>query len=498
MKHSPTLILAVVLLSLALLPSCSKSSANETAERPAVAVEMATVAPSDLEDTIEVVGTLTAKFEGEVKAEYSGIVTDVYVTEWVPVTKGTLLARFDRREPEAELKAATAARLQSEVAANRAQRELERSVKLKAAGLATQQNLDDARTAAEAADAQLGASKAQEEMSRTRLAKTAIVSPMDGVVAERTVNPGDFIENMGSPAPMFRIVDNRKLELTVSIPSSSIAAVTLGQPLRFSSDALAGRTFEGHVSFINPAADESSRTVRVIALVDNKDGALKTGLFVKGSIVTGERKGVLSIPRSALVTWDPATRAGVVFVVEGDRAKRKDVVTGTSAGQLIPVEQGVAAGDHVVTRGAFNLKDGDRVAVAKGTVAWMGAEPTEQIAGCHPDDRASAREEGSLRLVQMMFLPPAPAHVARLYQPARSLLASFVGMTARIGGAEQTCRAERSNGSLRLVQMRFLPPAPAHVARLYQPARSLLASLVGMTTRNGGATSTPHSLPLGA
>jgi len=366
MKRTLTPILAVTLLSLTLLPSCTKSSATDTAERPAVAVEMATVAPSDLEDTIEVVGTLTAKFEGEVKAEYSGIVTDVYVTEWVPVKKGTLLARFDTREPEAELKAATAARLQAEVGANRAQRELERGVKLKAAGLATQQNLDDARTAAEAADAQLGASKAQEDMARTRLAKTAIVSPMDGVVAERTVNPGDFIENMGSPAPMFRIVDNRKLELTVSVPSSSIAAVKLDQPLRFSTDAIRGRTFEGHVSFINPAADESSRTVRVIALVDNKDGALKTGLFAKGSIVTGERKGVLSIPRSALVTWDPATRAGVVFVVDGDRAKRKNVVTGTSAGQLIPVEQGVAAGDRVVTRGAFNLKDGDRVAVAKG------------------------------------------------------------------------------------------------------------------------------------
>ena len=376
-------LLSIVLLAANLHLSCTKSSANDgAAERPAVAVEATLVAPSDIEDTIAVVGTLTAKFEGEVKAEYSGTITDVYVTAWVPVKKGTLLARFDRREPEASLEAATAARMQAAVGATRAQRELERGQQLKAAGLATQQSLDDARTAAEAADAQLGAARAQEEMARTRLAKADVVAPMDGVIAERTVNPGDFIENMGSPAPMFRIVDNRKLELTVSIPSSAIEGVRLGQPLRFSTDAIAGRTFEGVVSFINPAADEASRTVRIIALVDNRDGALKSGLFAKGSIVTGERKGVLSIPRSALVTWDPATRAGVVFVIAGDRAKRKDIVTGTSAGDQIPVETGVSAGEMVVTRGAFNLKDGDRVAVAKGNQALTGTiAPPECGAG---------------------------------------------------------------------------------------------------------------------
>ncbi|MGK2855896.1 MAG: efflux RND transporter periplasmic adaptor subunit [Thermoanaerobaculia bacterium] len=367
-------LLLTSLSSLALLSFCSKSSAEGSgSERPAVAVEAALVAPSDIEDTIAVVGTLSAKFEGEVKAEYSGTITEVFVTEWVPVKKGTLLARFDTREPEAELKAATAARLQAQVGANRARRELERSEQLKAAGLATQQSLDDARTAAEAAAAEVRASEAREEMAKTRLAKTAVVAPMDGVIAERTVNPGDFIENMGSPAPMFRVVDNRKLELTVSVPSSAIETVRLGQPLRFSSDAIAGRTFEGVVSFINPAADVSSRTVRVIAIVDNADGALKSGLFAKGSIVTGERKGVLSIPRSALVTWDPATRVGIVYVVAGDRAARKEVVTGTSAGDQLPVEKGVSAGDLVVTRGAFNLKDGDRVAVAKGKAADMGS-----------------------------------------------------------------------------------------------------------------------------
>jgi membrane fusion protein, multidrug efflux system len=354
-----------VCFTLPAVTACSGRGENAASERPPVAVEIGRVALGDLTESIAVVGTLLPKFEGEVKAEYSGTVTDVYVTEWVHVAKGTLLARFDRREPEAILQAATAARLQAAVASTRASRELDRAVKLKAAGLATQQQLDDARSAAEAAAAQLNAAKAQVEMAHTRLLKTEVRAPIDGVIAQRIVNPGSYVQNMGSESKMFRIVDNRLLELTVSIPSTQIAAVKLGQPLSFTTDAVPGRTFEGRVSFINPAADEGSRTVPVVAIVENSSGALKSGLFAKGVIITGRRSGVLRAPRSAMLTWDPATRKGVVFVVTGDRVQRKDVVTGSAAAEDVEITNGLTAGDTVVTRGAFNLRDGDRVAVAR-------------------------------------------------------------------------------------------------------------------------------------
>jgi RND family efflux transporter MFP subunit len=367
MTTRPRAPLAAVLLVLAALGGirCSRGGGPAGSAKPAVAVETAPAVSGDLRETIEVVGTLAPKFQAEVKTEYSGTVTDVLVTEWVRVAKGTVLLRFDAREAEAGASAARAGLLQAEVGRNRASRELERTVKLKEAGLATQQNLDDARTASEAAEAQLAAAKAQKEMAETKLAKTVIRAPFDGVVSSRTVNPGDFIENMGSPKPMFRIVDNRRLDLTVTVPSSRISAVALGQPLLFTTDAVPGRTFTGKVQFINPAADESSRTVKVVALVDNGDETLKTGLFVKGSIVTGERKGVLRVPRTALLTWDLAARSAVVFVVEGDKAVRKTIETGASAGDDVEVARGLSAGDRVVTRGGFNLSEGDRVAVVE-------------------------------------------------------------------------------------------------------------------------------------
>ncbi|HYM61309.1 MAG TPA: efflux RND transporter periplasmic adaptor subunit [Thermoanaerobaculia bacterium] len=358
----------ILLLALIPLCGCSRPAAPQVvSERPPVAVEISRVSAGNIKESIAVVGTLASKFQGEVKAEFSGIVTDVYVTEWVRVSKGALLARFDSRDSVTTLRAATAARMQAEVGATRATRELDRMEKLKAAGLATEQSLDDARTASGAAEAQLNAAKAQEDAARTRLAKTEVLAPMDGVIAERTVNPGDYIQNMGSTKPMFRIVDNRRLELTVSIPSSRIAEVRLGQPLSFTTEAVPGRAFEGRVSFINPAADEASRTVKIVATVqndaDHDGGALKSGLFVKGAIVTGERTGVLRIPTRAMVTWDPGSRAGVVFVVSGERVQKKNVSTGAASGDEIEIASGMAAGETVVTRGAFDLRDGDRVRI---------------------------------------------------------------------------------------------------------------------------------------
>jgi len=100
-----------------------------------------------------------------------------------------------------------------------------------------------------------------------------------------------------------------------------------------------------------------------VAVVDNPDETLKSGLFAIGEIVTGERRGVLRVPRSAFVTWDLSARSAVVFVVDGEKAVRRTVETGAGAGDDVEVTKGIAAGERVVTRGAFNLSEGVRVAV---------------------------------------------------------------------------------------------------------------------------------------
>ncbi|MCM2358788.1 MAG: efflux RND transporter periplasmic adaptor subunit [Geobacteraceae bacterium] len=367
----------------ATLSSCSGKSEAKKGEaavrKPAVAVETAVAGAAELVEGIEVTGSLDPKFCADVKTQIPGLVKQVYVTEWVRVRKGTPLARIDVAEAEALVKRAEAAiesaragLAQTRVAATRTERELARTMKLKEAGLATQQSVDDAQSETAAAAARIEAARAQirvaeEELrqARARQAKGAVVSPIDGVVALREVNVGDLASDAAAARPIFRIVDNRLLNLTVTVSSADSARVRVGQPLEFTVDSLPGKTFTGRVMYINPELSAADRSLKVIAEVRNDGELLKGGLFAKGRIVAGRRGGVLQLPRSALSGWDMAARKASVFVVEGDAARLRQVETGAVAGELVEIAAGLKAGEKYVSRGGFNLNDGDQVLVAQ-------------------------------------------------------------------------------------------------------------------------------------
>lgn len=376
-------MLVAIFLASAILPfGCSKpgDAMKGTAGKPAVAVETAKAAPGDIIQGVEVVGSLSAKMQADVRPELAGIVTHVFATEWVQVKKGSPLAQLDVRELqlqqqhlEAAVEAARAAVKQAEVVKNRSEREYERAMKLKEAGLLTQQNLDDAATDREAkaaglsaASAQLAATEHDHKQMKTHIAKAVLCSPMDGVVSMRNVNVGDMVGDVGGQKILFHIVDNRLLDLTVTVPTKEMENVRVGQPLVFSTDAIPGKEFAGKVTYINPAVDEVDRSVKIVAEVRNPSEELKTGLFVKGRIVTGKRSDVLQVPRTSLLAWDTVEKKANVFVVRGEKAERKAITTGAVSLDLVEVVSGIAAGDAVVTRGGFGLKDGDRVTVVSG------------------------------------------------------------------------------------------------------------------------------------
>jgi membrane fusion protein, multidrug efflux system len=353
-----------------LLPTaCGDSRAKEAEKRsgkPAVAVEVAPVTRTDLRESIDVVGSLSAKFSADVKSVVTAVIAEVYVTEWVEVKRGTPLARLTMREDEATVEALKASVLQAKVAETRSLREFERASKLKEAGLITQQGLDDARSARDAAEAVIKAAEAQLKAAQARLSKSLILSPMDGMISFRGVSAGDRVENMGSDTPMFRVVDNRILDLTVSVPSVKMASVKIGQPLNFGVDSFPGKVFKGKVMFINPSLDSINRTMKVVAEVRNDQGLLRGGLFVKGYIETGMRQGILQIPRASLLNWNLTENAAEVFIVKEDRGELRRVRTGIASGDYVEIPSGLAAGERVVTRGAFNLRNGDRVRIVTG------------------------------------------------------------------------------------------------------------------------------------
>jgi RND family efflux transporter MFP subunit len=376
-------VLGTVLLVLSIgFSGCSgkeegRNPGEKNVERAPVAVEVAKVEVTDHSEGIDVVGSLAPKFAADVRSEYAGIVTEVHVTEWVRVKKGTPLARIDSREMEILLQKASAALemakanlLQAEVSGNRTHRDYGRLVKLKEVGVVTQQALDDGLTEKEASAARIEAARAQlraaeEDLRYTqnRLSKTTILSPMEGVVSSRGVNIGDLVGEAGSQKVMFKIIDTRILDLTVTVPSVEMGMVRVGLPLTFSTDAIPGETFTGKVMFINPVVNESDRSVKVTAEVKNASEQLKGGLYVKGRIITGKRTGILRVPRVALLSWDVAGKKGDLFVVKGEIASRRTVQTGAVMGDFVEIISGLASDEEVVVRGGFNIKDGDRVNV---------------------------------------------------------------------------------------------------------------------------------------
>jgi RND family efflux transporter MFP subunit len=258
--------------------------------------------------------------------------------------------------------------LEAEAAGVRAEREYERSRKLKEYGLITQQNLEDAQTAREAAQARVSAAQAQLQaaqedfkQSETRLVKAVIRAPMDGVISLRGVNVGDLAGEVGAPKVMFKMVDNRLLDLIATVPSHETAMLKVGQPLIFTTDAIPGKKFSGRVRFINPAVNQLDRSVQISVEVSNAPEALKGGLFVQGKIITNQKKGVLQVPRTAFASWDVAGKEGAVFATEGGIARRRQVKTGITGGDMVEITGGLSAGDRIIVRGGFNVKDGDSV-----------------------------------------------------------------------------------------------------------------------------------------
>lgn len=441
---------AILALALA-LAGCGKTQgdkkSDETASRPPTAVEAVAVNPVETLDGIDIVGTLTPKYDTIVKSEYQGVVTKVFVTEWVKVKKGDLLAELDTREGDdqvaavraqvdtasaqatavqaqvatasaqeqaaraqestakAQASAARASLVQAQSGLSRAKREHERLLSLKDAGLVTQQALDDAKTALEVAESQVEAAKAGVESANaqvaaahsqavaagagidaakaqvssarsgvraqekslshaeTRLSKLMIKSPMDGIVAYRGVSPGDLVGDPASPKVMFQIVDDSFLQLTIAVPSRSLGQLAVGQAIVFTADAYPGKDFTATVRFINPTVSETDRAIKVQADVDNRQGILKGGLFVKGRIVTSRKTGVLLAPRIAFSALDLATKKGELLVAENGIARKKAVVVGAAYGENVEVAQGLNPGALVVTRGGYRVKDGDKVTV---------------------------------------------------------------------------------------------------------------------------------------
>lgn len=185
-----------------------------------------------------------------------------------------------------------------------------------------------------------------------------VKSAFDGVVVGNFVKRGDKVDIISS---MYAIADLSKLWANFDVYEKDIADIKLGQKVLAHSLAYPEKVFEGEIVFISPRVDETSHTIKIRAVIDNKDAVLKLGMFVSGDIISEGKGEYLSVPAHAVQTMG---NEKVIFLRTGDQnfEMKKIKVKAESKEEVLiddaSIEESdrIKEGDDVVIEGAFLLK----------------------------------------------------------------------------------------------------------------------------------------------
>ena len=254
------------------------------------------------------------------------------------VRKGDVLARLDSREVEAGLKELRARE-------DFLKREMSRVSDLITRGATTTQ-------AHERAAMDLQTVQGLISVQTEKIADYTILAPMDGIVLRRDGEIGEIAE-VGQI--LFRIGVPKPLQIVAEVNEEDIPRVALGQTALFRTDAFPGERLEGTVSEITPMGDVTAKTFRVkMALPANTP--LKPGMSVEANIVTREKPDALLIPSDAV-------QGNAAFVVDGTRARKREVTLGIRGTRNVEVVSGLKEGERVASPASIELKNGARIRI---------------------------------------------------------------------------------------------------------------------------------------
>lgn len=367
MKSKSTLLLLLVIVFGLVLSSCDRQG-NSPAEQAKgseadvefVPVETYRIRAGEIVETVSATGTVQPFRAVVVASETSGRITRVSFEVGDRVEAGALLVQLDDELKRLALDQAKAQRLQAEVTYEKAVKDMERHERLFAEGNITEYELEVTRLAEQVAEATYLSAEVSHKMARRQLADTRIISPIDGVVAERTVELG---ETVSAGAPIAKIVDIDRLRVRIGLPEEQIVRVHQGQEVTLSIDAYPGRTFHGQVFTVGPEASPDTRTFPVEVIVQNSsENPLRSGMVARVDVAVDVIRDVPLIPRDAILE-----RSGkyIAFVVNGEKALKRTLDLGTQSAEMVEIRNGVAAGEDVVVVGQENLSDGTKVTVQK-------------------------------------------------------------------------------------------------------------------------------------
>ena len=369
-KHptSLTAILVAESLLFLLLAGCTNDPAKSAAPAaPTLAVRVVRAEARPLELGVDVTGSLVSSVAVDVKTEFAGRLVSLLKQEGDRVSRGELIAQLEEvnarlsvGQARASLEVDRAALERAKVGEEHARHEFERAQNLLKSGGITDRDFQAAEATARDAQAQINLAEAQVDQARQttalaekRLNDCRIVSPINGEVDRKFVNPGSWVD---ANALVYHLVDNQRLELETNVASSELAALAKGQKIRFTVAAFPGQEFDASVLTISPAVQFQNRSILVRGAVPNPGGKLKTGMFVKGRVITGTKSSALVIPAEAV--WRRPGQPAFLYVVDQNRARRREVKLGIEQAQGFEIASGLSAGEVVVAEQNLELADG--------------------------------------------------------------------------------------------------------------------------------------------
>jgi membrane fusion protein (multidrug efflux system) len=350
----PDRLVAALLTLLCAVPACRKEAASEARDETRVHVETKPIEERQMPRVLPLTGTLQADVRTELTANATGRVDATFVERGQHVEEGAALVQLDIRSARisaAEAKAnVESARTQLEAA----RADCARYDALLARGAVTQQEYDKQVAQCKQQKASVAVSKARSELAALNVGDGTIRAPFSGVVTERAVSVGDYVQ---PSSKVVTLVVSDPLRLNLTVPERRIPDAKVGSPIYFSTSAVPERVFTGSVKYTSGEVRPLTRDLVAEAIVPNPDGALMPGMFVNVNLVAGQEPRPV-VPKSAIFQTGNDKS---IFVVKNRTLFLRIVKVGVAQDDVVALEEGAKKGEIVVLHPTEALSDGQAV-----------------------------------------------------------------------------------------------------------------------------------------
>jgi membrane fusion protein (multidrug efflux system) len=369
--HRP--IRAGLLVSSLLIAACGKDETPPPPPPPTVSV--ITVEPRAVPAVFEFTAQAEASHSIEVRSLVEGTILARYFTEGTDVKRGQQLYLIDPAPYKAVSSTSTASQVSARAGFEQSKRDLARGEALFKGGAISQRDLDMLRTNYERAEANLAGSAASLDKANVDLQRTTILAEIDGrigaaeqLVGAQVPGPSVLLTTIDQLDPIFvdlAMSDNDRVRYEDDVRSGRItppARENYRVQLVLSDSST--YEYEGRINFADMRIDQETGSLRLRTEFKNPRRRLLPGQFVRARILGATRNDAVLVPQTAV---QQALGRQFVYVVVGDTAKSRDVVTGSWVGQDWVVEKGLQAGDKVIVDNLQRVRPGSPV-LAK---AWQ-------------------------------------------------------------------------------------------------------------------------------